>query len=78
MPKLHKWLMIEIITFYSLIAAAILYLFLASLFSFKRKEILADDYKGTDFLIWSEDIYYHFGLTVTLLSVTAVVQYIDG
>ena len=78
MPRLHKWLIIEIITFYSLIGSAILYLFLASLISFKRGGLLGSDNKKTDFLIWSEDIYYHFGLTATLLGITGVVQYIDG
>lgn len=78
MPKLHKWLLIEIITFYSLIGSAILYLFLASLFSFKRGDLIGEENKKADFLTWTEDIYYSFGLTTTLLGVTIAVQYFDN
>ena len=78
MPELHKWFMIEIISFYSLILSAIIYLFLGSLFTFKRGGLLTDDKKDTDFLTWTEDVYYQFGLTSALLGITAAVQIIEG
>lgn len=38
MPKHYKWFIVEIITFYALIVAAIAYLFLASICKVRRKE----------------------------------------
>ena len=78
MPRLHKWFIIEIITFYSLIASAILYLFMASIFPFKRTDLLVEYNKNSDFLTWSSDIYDQFGLGATLLGITVVVQVIEG
>jgi hypothetical protein len=40
MPEHYKWFIVEIITFYALILSAIIYLFLASIFKVKRKDLL--------------------------------------
>lgn len=35
MPNLHKWFLVEIITFYGFIISAVLFIFLGALFKFK-------------------------------------------
>jgi hypothetical protein len=65
---------VEIITFYSQIFSVVIYLILASIMKIKRTDYLTDKkYFESDFLEWTNDIYYYFGLAVTLLSVSVAI-----
>ena len=75
---MHKWLMVEIITFYGLIVSAIIYLFCASMWSFKRSNFTSKESSDiTDFLSYTEDLYYYFGLNTTQFVVTIVVLIVE-
>ena len=81
-PELEKWLLIEIISFYAFILSGIAYLALASIFGFKRKDLVSETVrhdKNSDFLEKTEEVYQQFGMVVTQLIVTVAVQIIsDG
>jgi hypothetical protein len=65
---------VEIITFYSQIFSVVIYLILASVWKVKRTDYLTDKkYFESDFLEWTSDIYYYFGLAFTLLSVSVAI-----
>jgi hypothetical protein len=79
MPQLHKWLLLEIITFYGLIVSAVIFLVLSSLFKIGAALVEAgllpaiqEDRDTTDYITWSKGLYKYFGLCMTMLVVTAV------
>ena len=73
-PNLHSWFIVEIITFYGLIFSLIVYLICASIWKVKPHDFLLDEkYLRSDFLEWSSDVYYYFGLSLTLLSVSVAI-----
>lgn len=69
MSYLTKWLLVEIITFYGLIASAIIYLFVGAIFKFKRENLLKKSLdrlqRKTDFIQATHNLYFYFGLTTT-------------
>lgn len=77
-PQLHVWFLVEIITFYGFIFSLVIYLMLASIWRVKRHELLlTSKYLRNDFLEWTKDIYYYFGLSSTLLCVSVAVYIIE-
>jgi hypothetical protein len=73
MPQLHKWLLLEIITFYGLIVSAVIFLVLSSLFKIEAAlSAIQEDRDTTDYITWSKGLYKYFGLCMTMLVVTAV------
>jgi hypothetical protein len=73
MPQLHKWLLLEIITFYGLIVSAVIFLVLSSLFKIEAGLLtIQADRDTTDYITWSKGLYKYFGLCMTMLVVTAV------
>jgi len=73
MPQLHKWLLLEIITFYGLIVSAVIFLVLSSLIKIEARVFaIEEDRDTTDYITWSQGLYKYFGLCMTMLVVTAV------
>ncbi len=75
-PNLHSWFMVEIITFYFLIFSVVIYLMLASIWKIKRISYYESErtqYFENDFLEWTNDVYYYFGLSLTLLCVSVTI-----
>ena len=69
----------EIITFYGMIGSAIIFLFLSSVISIKRKDYLVPESEdSTDFIVWTQDLYSYFGLYCTMLAVTVTVFILEN
>lgn len=75
-PQLSNWILIEITTFYGLILSAVLFLLFSSLFKLTQT-FREDEYATTDFINWSKDSYKYFGLFMTMLVISLVIQNID-
>jgi hypothetical protein len=77
---LHRWFFTEIITFYGLLASAIVYLLFAAVFHVKTdKFVFFEERTKTDFITWSQELYRYFGICNTLLLVSIITYAIyDG
>lgn len=71
--ELHRWFLTEIITFYGLLASAVVYLLFAAVFQVKTdKFVFQKERCYTDFITWSQELYRYFGMTMTLLMVSII------
>ncbi len=60
------------------VKAVVIYLILASIWKIKRTEYLTRRvYFESDFLEWTNDVYYYFGLSLTLLCVSVAVYILE-
>jgi hypothetical protein len=70
---LHHWFLTEILTFYGLLASAVVYLLFAAVFHVKTdKFVFTEERVNTDFITWSQELYRYFGICMTLLLVSII------
>lgn len=62
MPHLNRWFLVEIMTFYGSIIAAVCFLAISYLFKKQTNDNIKHIKQDFDFLQLSEDDYYYFGL----------------